>query len=187
MPRSVPFVLALLILMTGCTASPESQPDTSPYAGEETRAIKALSAEEITSYRSGEGMGFAKAAELNHYPGPRHVLDLADDLHLSDDQRTQIQQAFDEMQAAAVALGEQIIAQEATLDALFAEGQAEADSIQTVLREIGALQADLRFVHLNAHLTMKDLLTDAQVAHYDQVRGYADDRGAKHDHTKMNH
>lgn len=187
MPKSTPFLFALVLFMAGCTATPESQPDTSPYAGEETRSIKALSAEEIASYRSGEGMGFAKAAELNHYPGPRHVLDLADDLHLSDDQRTQTQEAFDEMQAAAVALGEQIIAQEATLDALFAKGQAEADSMQTVLREIGALQADLRFVHLNAHLAMKDILTDAQVAHYDQVRGYADGGGGEHDHTKMGH
>ena len=34
--------------------------------------------------------------------------------------------------------------------------------VQALLREIGVLQADLRFVHLNAHLAMKALLTDAQ-------------------------
>ena len=47
----------------------------SPYAGEESRAIKSLSASEIQALRQGHGMGYAKAAELNHYPGPRHVLD----------------------------------------------------------------------------------------------------------------
>jgi hypothetical protein len=31
-------------------------------------------------------MGMAKAAELNGYPGPRHVLDLSPELHLTDAQ-----------------------------------------------------------------------------------------------------
>jgi hypothetical protein len=52
----------------------------SPYTGQERREIKALSNEEIDRYLSGDGMGLAKAAELNHYPGPRHVLELADQL-----------------------------------------------------------------------------------------------------------
>src|SRR5512140_1710908 len=51
---------------------------TSPYAGEEKREIKSLSADVIEQYNQGEGMGMAKAAELNHYPGPRHVLMAAD-------------------------------------------------------------------------------------------------------------
>ena len=52
----------------------------SPYAGEEAREIKALSTAETKSYLSGEGMGLAKAAELNGYPGPSHVLALGADL-----------------------------------------------------------------------------------------------------------
>src|SRR5256886_16049718 len=59
----------------------------SPYAGQETREIKALSRDEINSYLSGDGIGFAKAAELNHYPGPKHILQLADQLLLSEEQR----------------------------------------------------------------------------------------------------
>ena len=181
------YVYFVLVMLAGCSSASNPQPTPSPYAGEQTRTIKALSEEEIASYRSGEGMGFAMAAELNHYPGPRHVLELADDLHLTDEQRTQTQQAFDEMHSAAVTLGEQIIEEEARLDALFAEGQAEADAMQSVLQTIGTLQADLRFVHLKAHLAMKNILTDAQVMHYDQVRGYADAAGAEHDHSKMHH
>ena len=41
-----------------------------PYAGQQTRAIKALSDDDIAALRAGEGMGMAKAAELNGYPGP---------------------------------------------------------------------------------------------------------------------
>src|SRR5262245_34850176 len=37
---------------------------TTPYAGQQAREIKALSSEEIESYLSGSGMGLAKAAEL---------------------------------------------------------------------------------------------------------------------------
>ena len=40
--------------------------------------IKALSDHEVSALLDGHGSGFAKAAELNGYPGPTHVLDLAD-------------------------------------------------------------------------------------------------------------
>lgn len=39
-------------------------------------------------------MGFAKAAELNSYPGPKHVLDLGDRLKLTTQQRQQVQAIF---------------------------------------------------------------------------------------------
>jgi hypothetical protein len=45
-----------------------------PYAGQQTRMIKALSDQEVSDYVEGRGMGSSKAAELNHYPGPAHVL-----------------------------------------------------------------------------------------------------------------
>ena len=45
-----------------------------PYAGQQTRAIKALSDDDIGALRAGEGMGMAKAAELNGYPEPPHFL-----------------------------------------------------------------------------------------------------------------
>jgi hypothetical protein len=45
----------------------------SPYVGQEYREIKALSTQEISDYISGRGMGLAKAAELNGYPGPAHA------------------------------------------------------------------------------------------------------------------
>ncbi len=66
-----------------------------PYAGQHTREIKALSPPDIESYLAGQGMGLAKAAELNHFPGPKHVLELADALNLSKEQLTQTQALFE--------------------------------------------------------------------------------------------
>ena len=64
------FLIATLFI---CTAVASAAEISSPYAGQETREIKALSRDEINGYLSGDGMAFAKAAELNHYPGPKHV------------------------------------------------------------------------------------------------------------------
>src|SRR5689334_17464381 len=53
-----------------------------PYAGQQTRTIKALSPADVAALLKGEGMGMAKAAELNGYPGPLHVLTLSQELKL---------------------------------------------------------------------------------------------------------
>jgi hypothetical protein len=42
-----------------------------------------LSDEQIADLRAGRGMALALTAELNGYPGPLHVLDLADQLALT--------------------------------------------------------------------------------------------------------
>jgi hypothetical protein len=62
-----------------------------------TRSIKALSEQQVSDLGAGRGMGLALAAELNGYPGPSHVLELADKLGLSADQRACIQRLFDTM------------------------------------------------------------------------------------------
>lgn len=54
-----------------------------PYAGQHERELKALSVEEVNQYTAGAGMGYAKSAELNHFPGPMHVLELAEPLKLT--------------------------------------------------------------------------------------------------------
>jgi hypothetical protein len=66
-------------------------------------------------------MGLAPAAELNGYPGPSHLLELADQLHLSDAQRSGARGMFEAMKAETVPIGERLIAQEAELDKLFAD------------------------------------------------------------------
>jgi Spy/CpxP family protein refolding chaperone len=144
-----------------------------PYAGWQDREIKALSAEQIDDLQSGRGMGLALPAELNGYPGPRHVLDLADQLELTAEQQAEAQRLFDEMQAQAIVLGEQVIAGEAALDRLFALGAASDASVQTATIELGRLQGALRGHHLRYHLAMRDLLSPHQVMRYRQLRGYS--------------
>ena len=84
-----------------------------PYAGLETRAVKALSDQQIADLKAGRGAGFALAAELNGYPGPSHVLELAAPLELSAEQRRSTQDLFDAMKAETAPLGETMVAQEA--------------------------------------------------------------------------
>lgn len=182
-------ILTLVLLLgAGCSDAPDAPnaPDT-PYAGEQTRSIKALADEEIQGYLTGEGMGLAKAAELNHYPGPKHVLALAGELALTDEQRDQTQRIFEAMQEEALPLGRRIVENEQALDALFAGGEAGAREVRDRLRDIGALQAELRFVHLNAHLKMRDLLTADQVERYDQLRGYDATAPPGQHHDDMHH
>jgi hypothetical protein len=147
--------------------------DPSPYAGEQTRAIKALSDAEVTQLLNGHGMGLARAAELNRYPGPRHVLDLATELGLQPAQTTELARIFDAMKAAALPLGRELVARETELDRLFATRRATDETVLALTREIGRLQGELRAVHLNAHVATVAVLSPAQVARYDDLRGYA--------------
>src|SRR6266705_6002469 len=80
-------LFASLAIIVASTANSMAQ-TASPYAGQQQRTIKALSDQDIGDLLEGRGLGLAKAGELNSYPGPLHVLQLADQLGLSDAQRT---------------------------------------------------------------------------------------------------
>jgi len=151
-----------------------------PYAGQESRDIKALSPAEIEDYLSGNGMGLAKAAELNHYPGPKHVIDLADELQLTADQRAKSQAVYDAMRQEAAELGRRIVNAERYLDRLFASQSITEATLQEHIHKIAASQGQLRLVHLKAHLAQRIVLTPQQVAHYNTLRGY--DHNGQHDH-----
>lgn len=154
------------------------------YAGQERREIKALSAEETEQLLTGQGMGLARAAELNSYPGPRHVLDLADKLNLSAAQRAATQKAFEAMRAEAVRLGKLIVEGERELDALFARGGADAAGVRRATDRIAQLQGRLRAAHLAAHLEMRRTLTPEQIRKYDELRGYAGGAHTGREHRK---
>jgi hypothetical protein len=103
-------------------------------------------------------MGMAKAAELNGYPGPLHVLRLVVKLALTEIQRRDVQAIFDRMNAAAKPLGGELIAQEQALDQLFAKGEITQDRLAAATAAIAELQGRLRAVHLSAHLETRALL-----------------------------
>lgn len=162
--------LVLPVLLAGLPLSGTAADN--PYAGQEQRPIKALSGQEISDYLSGRGMGTSKAAELNHYPGPRHVLDHADQLRLSQDQLTKAQEIHDAMVRDAKDVGQKIVAKEAELEALYASRKANPENTQRTVQELAGLQGQFRLAHLNAHLSMKDVLSPQQIETYDRVRGY---------------
>ena len=168
----LPFLISGFAGVTG-QVSASGQPEQ-PYAGQQHRQIKSLSEKEITGLLAGHGMGLAKPAELNHYPGPRHVLDLADKLELSERQRQKTQELFADMKQRAQALGKQIITAETQLDALFAKGKADEKSLHQQLLEIARLRGELRHAHLVTHLAQRRILTAHQVKQYDTLRGYND-------------
>lgn len=162
-------------------------PGHSPYAGQQSREIKTLSPAEREGYLQGKGMGFAKAAELNHFPGPAHVLELAGELQLTDEQTARTREIHAHMQREAQRLGRALVEKERHLDELFAAERVTSRSLNTLLREIGLIQTDLRQVHLQAHLEQKMVLTPEQVAKYDVLCGYTGiahqhDPGAHHAH-----
>jgi Spy/CpxP family protein refolding chaperone len=136
-------VLATCLLATPMQAA--EMPAT-PYAGQQARTIKALSDEDIAALRKGEGMGMAKAAELNGYPGPAHVLTLAPQLGLTESQQRQVAAIFERMSAAAKPLGGELIAHEQVLDQLFAKGEITPDRLAAETTAIGELQGRLRSV-----------------------------------------
>lgn len=156
---------------------------SSPYTGLESRSVKALSSEETRGLLAGEGMALSLAAELNGYPGPRHVLELAHDLALTASQEAHAAALQAEMKREAVALGAAIVALEEQLDALFREGKAEPDQVAALSAEIGAKRGLLRAVHLRAHLAMAKVLSDTQRTRYAALRGYHNaDGSAPADH-----
>lgn len=164
--RAIALTLGLALTAGGAAAGP------SGYAGEETRAVKALSAEEVADLLAGRGMGLAKAAELNHHPGPMHALDLADELDLTPDQRAALEASRARMAEAARRLGAELVGEEQALDAAFAAASLTPADLAARTDRLGDLQGRLRAAHLLAHLETRAVLDDEQVGRYDRLRGY---------------
>ncbi|MCP4204292.1 MAG: hypothetical protein GY769_20445 [bacterium] len=131
-----------------------------------------MSRQEALDLRDGAGMGLARAAELNHYPGPLHVLELAEKLDLSGTQKDEIERFRSEMLSEAQRLGQKILEREEHLDRRFSHQHLDEPLLRELTAEIAELYGKLRFVHLRAHLQARAILSEAQVAAYDRHRGY---------------
>ena len=162
----------LTALVVVALATPAVASETAPYAGLDARNIATLSEKDVDDLLAGRGWGFALAAELNGYPGPAHVLELAETLELSDTQRADVQAIFDAMNAEARVLGAQYVAAEAAVSRAFESGEVDAKTLAALIAASGAIEADLRRVHLEAHLQVKPLMTRHQTMLYSRARGY---------------
>jgi hypothetical protein len=169
----------------GAATTPVSNitPAGQPYAELENRPIKALAPERVADLLDGRGAGYALAAELNHYPGPIHVLELSADLQLQSDQERAVRQTYGEMRQQALELGKQLVDLETELDHGFRSGVMNAPELDRLTRAIATVEGQLRQSHLAAHLRMREILTPTQISRYDQLRGY----GAAGDPAPSNH
>jgi Spy/CpxP family protein refolding chaperone len=155
----------------------------SPYAAMPGASATGLLPQEVEALTRGEGMALAMAAEVNGYPGPRHVLDEASagKLGLDAGQREAILGLFDRMRDLAQAKGQEILRMEEELATRFRYGHIDEASLAEALDRIGRLRTELRWIHLRTHLETRALLTPEQLARYKIVRGY--EAGGAHEHA----
>ncbi len=161
-----------------------SKPAAQPYAGQQMREVASLSAQEPTEFLDGRGMGLARSAELNGHPGPMHVLELAEELRLTPEQRESVKAAFDRMKAKARSLGEAYIEAEKAVDQAFKSGTADAATVAARVAEANRLLGEVRLSHLQAHVEITPVLTPEQRARYADLRGYT---GGVSSHQRHKH
>jgi Spy/CpxP family protein refolding chaperone len=157
------------------SSSAASSSQISPYSGQEIRDIKSLSDNDVQSLQNGTGEAFggiAKLAELNGYPGPRHVLDIAQELQLTDRQRMEIELIYQNMSNNAKSIGSAIVAIEQDMDEAFANKTITEENLIALLDKSANLYGQLRFVHLSAHLDTAQIMTAEQIQMYNEMRGY---------------
>lgn len=181
---TIPAIFVMLSGLTGLAAA--QQPLTSPYREQQTSEIRGLTPKEIEDLREGRGMGLARAAELNGYPGPSHVLDAveAGQFHLSPEQISAVRQLFNAMSDEARRLGDTILKEEQALEAAFRRGTISEPELRQRLARVATLYGELRAVHLRTHLETRALLTEHEIQRYNQLRGYA---GAEAGHGQPKH
>jgi Spy/CpxP family protein refolding chaperone len=125
--------------------------------------------EERASIERGEGFGMAMPADHAGYPGPRHVLDMASELHLTAEQRAGIEKIYAGMKEKALASGKELFQAEERLEGMFRDARPEADLREQSFR-VDSIHAELRWIHLSAHLAAQKLLTPEQIATYTRLR-----------------
>ena len=140
---------------------------------------------EFRNLQQGRGMGMARAAETNGYPGPKHVLEHSEALELTDDQLERSREIMTRVKTRAPELGNQVVDAEKRLEAMFTEGSVDAAKMDSVLTEIAELRAQLRSLHLTAHLDQAAVLNETQLDKYKELRSAAQSDGERRPMRRM--
>jgi hypothetical protein len=174
-------ILIMLVMLLAPAAVAQNSL-TSPYRQQAASGLRGLNEAEIGELRAGTGMGLARAAELNSYPGPRHVLDAvtAGEFPMTLEQTQRIQQIFDQMKRDAQRIGAQILEEEERLEVAFRSATITEPDLNSRVARIAGLQGELRSVHLAAHVATRAVLSETQVARYNELRGYGTGQPADH-------
>lgn len=144
-----------------------------------------MRAREFRNLQQGRGMGMARVAEVNGYPGPMHVLEHAEALELTDGQIDRSRELMARVRTRAPELGNQIVEAEQRLEAMFAEGSVNAAEMDSLLLQIAELRAHLRSLHMTAHLDQAAVLTEAQIEKYKALRSARQAEGERRPMRRM--
>lgn len=174
----VAILICLVVLSSACgrsTSTGQAEGRSGGDAGHAGHvhggAIRSLPGRDIVALAGGEGGGLAKIADLNGYPGPRHVLDMDAHLNLTTRQREQLRQVMSTMEADAKEVATRYLSALAQLEEDTRQGSLSGDQFLKRYRAVEALRTELGAVHLITHFKTKDLLTPAQVATYYKPQG----------------
>ena len=165
-------VIPLSSLMLLASSEPAYK---SKYIGQEKRDIKSLSEEDIKELKAGAGWGLAKAAELNGLPGPKHILEMKQEIDLTAKQEKMVIALYNKMNKEAISLGNKLIEYEEELNYGFADRNIDEKTLDELLEKISETYKSLRFTHLSAHLQTPSILTESQIRKYNKLRGYSSD------------
>lgn len=166
-------ILALLSPVIAAEANESAPSHRSKYAGQESREIKSLSAEDIAELKSGGGWGLAKAAELNGVPGPIHLLEMKNEIDLDETQSSAIGAIYRRMKSQAIIHGERLIDLELRLESGFRNRTITNALLRASLSAIAETKKELRYVHLAAHIETLKILSEKQIKTYNALRGYS--------------
>ena len=168
----IPNLLFVAAIMALSACSHSKQIHQSVYVGQEKREIKSLSKEDIYELSNGHGWGFAKAAELNGMPGPAHILEMENEIGLTQLQKKKIEHLYQQMKDQAIPLGLDLIEHERKLNDQFADKTITDSALRELLNDIALIRSKLRYVHLSTHLNTPHILSNEQIILYNQLRGY---------------
>jgi len=174
--------LSLIVFLVFGFSSVTVAEQATKYSGQEQKNIKALSQDEIGGYLAGKGMGLAKSAELNQFPGPKHVMELSQELSLSKSQIEETKNIYEAMKGKAIGYGQQLIIKEEEIEGLFSKNSVTPQILERVLSESAEIKSKLRGAHLIAHIEQKAVLTKRQIILYDTLRGYVGGHSVQEGH-----
>lgn len=133
--------------------------------------LSGVSEQEKEALLKGGGLGAGMIAMMNGYPGPKHVLEMGDELELTDAQRESIGTIYGKVKAESVKYGTELVEKDEALAAMFTSGSVDTGDVEKLAREIGELQGRVRAEHLNAHVKTYDALTPAQREKLSSMQG----------------
>ncbi|MBI3663544.1 MAG: hypothetical protein HY234_10925 [Acidobacteria bacterium] len=164
-------ILLLLALPLAAQQEQHMRTQTAPAAQAPQAVVQhyAFLTAEREAIERGEGFGMALAADKNGYPGPKHVLEMKKELMLTAEQEAAMQKLKTDMKEKALAKGKDVLLAEKRLEELFAQNKSAAELREETYR-VASLRAELRWVHLSAHLAAKKILTPAQIEAYQRIR-----------------